>query len=442
MGDWDVVSVGNQNKDPWSVVSIGGSDSKPASTFDRIAIPVKETLKEQVKVPKAFIKGAVRGATLGTVGKEEMEGSVFNDQGDVKSGYEKFAGKAGELTGEVIPLIAAEMVAGVAVPSLVAKFGLDAVRAAIAQGAMTGAIFEGAKGAAQNKPPLDTAKSMSVGAAGFAGLTRAGQKLGSAREYLGEALPESMANYTLQTPQRIRVDRTSKGKESTGELLLQNKELGNTPQEIFAKSNAQLNRLENQIQFKLGEYGSGELTNQPLINVKDVAGALDNLIVNARKLNVDPERASKLEAIKTGFLSNKDGMLNLQQAADLRRLLDDEVGAAYTSESMSTFKEALSSMANTLRSKIGQLDPELGQLFAEQSKLLSIKNSITPQINRGSVPFKDTTVFSYLLNKARTSMGTARNLREGLGEPSKVVAPMANKASRVGLSELLEKYTQ
>ncbi len=109
-----------------------------------------------------FMKGIARGATFG---------AAFNPRPPVNpeirpalTGHQKAGKIAGEFAGTTLASIMAEAAAGVAMPAIVAKYGLGAVQAAVAKSGLGMALFSATEGAVQNKPPLETANAMMTGA--------------------------------------------------------------------------------------------------------------------------------------------------------------------------------------------------------------------------------------------------------------------------------------
>ena len=130
---------------------------------------VKDFVKPQAKV---LGKGMLSGATMGVMGKDTApDGSIFNEEGKVNTG-DATTRKVGQAIGVMVPLIASEILAGAAMPYIIAKYGTDAVRTtlasgvlqkgfsplkeAVVRGAGTMGLYNAAKGAAQNKPPAET----------------------------------------------------------------------------------------------------------------------------------------------------------------------------------------------------------------------------------------------------------------------------------------------
>src|SRR3990167_978829 len=97
-----------------------------------------------------FGKGVVRGASFGRLLNEQPKKTAYVP---AKTSIESAGVKSGELVGEAIPWILAEIVSGgLSNTALVAKWGLSAVQKAIAVGTATGAIHGYAEGVATNKP--------------------------------------------------------------------------------------------------------------------------------------------------------------------------------------------------------------------------------------------------------------------------------------------------
>ncbi len=231
-----------------------------------------EPTKDSTAAIKQFGRGALSGATFEVAGKTEEElaglgkGSV-TERARLRPGPLGFgtARGTGQLVGFMAPLIASEMIAGVALPTIVAKFGLDAVRQSVARGILTGVIFEGAEGAASRRSPFETLKSMVKTAAEFGIISRIGVTLGKWRKFLGVEQPERTAEQFAVTPAKIRAARFKAGKTTVGENILNKPEQSTKVEPLLIETRDDLQRLQNKKNFMFEgfEAESKPLTAQP-----------------------------------------------------------------------------------------------------------------------------------------------------------------------------------
>lgn len=610
MGGWDEVK-----SDPWAEVT--KPKSKMDTAIDKVnsfvdTNPVTRAVKQNfTEFGPQFKKGFINSASVGTIGSEEntMPGSVLTGEGKTYTPLEKLGRKTGQLTGAALPIMAAEVMAGATIPALIEKYGLDAVLALRAQQGLAGGLYGAAKAFVNRKPPLQGLQDTAAEAAGFMGLHYVGEKAEQLKNYLGKDTPESMGNYFAVQPRSIRAERNRKGMTSVGEDIINMPELGNTRKEVYDNSIKELNMLDNQINYRLGEHarvakepytpdvpqdgtqltynptkiqeinppvhgsdapiatptteksyvepfgnitkktystipeyvpekdvnfsgtreeyttdalgapvriskptpdlvppeklggfstkkpisvettqpqfggftketpvgsqpeiepvsaksGLGKATRslkeperfpftgikkEPNISTGDVAKTLDEQIALMDSTGVVPEKVAKLKAIRSGFVSNKEPYLSVEQANGLRRTLDDFVGNDYRSQEVTETTEALQSLANNLRRAVGSIDPELAAAFAKQHRLIDIKNSLEPIIGNYA-PLTDMTAWGNIVNATRTNLPLARGLREHLG-PAKdgvtpiveAVAPVAKKVAQAGYSSLSDAINE
>lgn len=134
--------------------------------------------------------------------------------------------KIGGYAGDAAMYIAADLAAGVAMPTLVAKYGLGAVKAAITQGGLAGAGYEAIKGAFNNTPPMQTVENMGRTGLATGALSVPLHYAGKVGEWLTQDAPEGLANQYLNTPKKIAEDLYESNKPSLGKQLLGRTDLG------------------------------------------------------------------------------------------------------------------------------------------------------------------------------------------------------------------------
>ena len=209
--------------------------------------PVGKLYRPHVEGLPEFVKGVVRGATLGAVFKPEMppeNGTIGPD----KTEFEKFGTRAGEFVGGAVPIVAAGTVAGALAPA-----GASALLAP----AMTGMIYEGAKGAVQNQDPVSTAGDMATSALVFPALSKIGDAAGYIRKVFGEELGPRIGNWFLGTLPRIADKRSQSGKPDLFSDALKRTEIFGegkmsgaiTRKEAELRAEQELGRLQNQSKF-------------------------------------------------------------------------------------------------------------------------------------------------------------------------------------------------
>lgn len=220
---------------------------------------------------KKFGQGAMEGATLET--------STINDSGDITpappeptsapgsmmlsngqakpSFMEKYftpnAKNYGRAVGGIIPMVASELLAGAPAEALALKYGMGPVQQAMNAAGMTMASYEGLRGAAQAKPPLETAGNMAAGYISGVPLGAASYGAGKAIDFMTKDVPEGIANEYLNTPAKIADSLKQKGKPSLGSKLLNETNYGGgmSKDAVYGDINGQLEDNRMLIRNKL-----------------------------------------------------------------------------------------------------------------------------------------------------------------------------------------------
>ena len=236
------------------------------SDYGKVALPVLKEVGSQIFGDVGrFAKGAVRGASLGTIFPELPRPEGIYPE---KSGFET----AGEYAGTVLPLIGAGMTGGAALGGAAALRGAGIFGQAIARGVGTGLTYAGAEGAAQGLPISETTKKMAKTGSLFGGFGIVGQGMGYLRKLFGDDIAESLANHFINTPRKLAEKFVEQGKKtSPGKQYLQETTLPGfkSREQVYDKAGEELFKLGNQIRFKLSEYGEAiKRPNVPEVQIK------------------------------------------------------------------------------------------------------------------------------------------------------------------------------
>ena len=210
-------------------------------------------------------RGAVNALSFGKYAQqspdEQMtEASIMNQQGNAKGLMETYAGspyKLGQTVGNVGALIAADMASGIAMPFVIAKYGLGAFKAAVASGALTGMLYEGAKGAFQDKSPTETTVNMAKTGLEFGGLGGLAYPINPIVNSLRNEIPKQLAQSYIPAPANMAKDILRNGEPVLGEQYLQTTKtpaganLGRGQRADYFAINDKLDGLEGQLDEKL-----------------------------------------------------------------------------------------------------------------------------------------------------------------------------------------------
>lgn len=231
-----------------------GTPTKP--NYGAALFPaIKETAKATYGAIPEFGRGIVNQTSFGTLQKQEnpLPGeSVFNPP-------ESAGRKAGKVAGGIITLIASEALAGLGMPALVAKYGLSAVQEAVASGALTGAAYEGMKGAVQGKPALDTAGDMAKTGLQFGAMGAATYPLGVFANKIKKDVPEQLAQSYIPAPANLAKDILRDEQPMLGSQYLETAKtqaganLGKGQRADYFALNDKLDALEANLQGKLDQ---------------------------------------------------------------------------------------------------------------------------------------------------------------------------------------------
>lgn len=183
------------------------------------ALPIPGALalaypKETQEYATEFGKGAVQGATFGTVNVPSQRPEGIYPQGR----YAGFARGAGKFAGEGAVLGALETGVGAPLAAGAGRLGAEAFVRGAVRGGSTLASYEGAREVA-NREPISPGNIAMAGTMG-AGIGAGGVALGSARRYIGNQYPEDVGNTLLNPSSAIREDRASSGQAPLGRALI------------------------------------------------------------------------------------------------------------------------------------------------------------------------------------------------------------------------------
>lgn len=337
--------------------------------------------------------------------------------------------KAGEFLGTVAPIMAAEATGGASLAAGAALRGSGIFGQAVARGAGTGILFEGMKGAVSGRDPIETVNKAAETGIEFAGFGAAGQLTGYLRNVFG-GMSEDLMNHFLNVDRKIAMKLREQGRESIGKTVLGETEFTGfkNRDQIYDRAKQELGFTENRIQGRLeGAKGS--------ISRDEIASSLDE-VSSAYQTGTHPAQVKKVEFMRKGFLKSNPENMNLKEAMDLKRKLDDRVSKAYLAESGAKLPvevEADEALANSLRAKIYEIDPMLGELAARESLMLKIRTSLSPKVAKSGDAHILSGFYRTLVNYLE---GTpAANLVSKIGhsvfgKPSKVVAPVFRQGVR------------
>jgi hypothetical protein len=178
-----------------------------------------------------------------------------------------------------------------------------------------------------------------------------------------------------------------------------------------------------------------------VINTREIADSLDKLQENY-KTGTRRGEVVKIGTKKGNFLEDNPDSLTKEEAMQLKRKLDDKVAKAYLNpegQKTPAATEVDEHLANALRSKLYEVDPELGQLAAKESLMIRIRSGLgkTSTVSKYGGSGLPHGFWSAMVNMAEGSPAAnalAKGLDVTMGEPSKFIAPIAQRASQVGVT--------
>ena len=444
--------------------------------YGSMVVPaVKAIGKQALQANQELGQGIVRGATFGMAGKltpeqQVQEESIMTESGKAKTDADKYLNpqKVGEVAGSVIPLILSELAAGVATPILAAKYGLGALKIAMTQAGLTMAGYEGAKGAVQGKPPLETTANMAMGAVGGGVLGAGGYGMGQLYGAATKTLPEYIANEYLNTPAAIAQKARRTNQPSLGKEFLDRTKygIGSGQQEVYNKIGSELennrmlvkNVIEKADEASLtgtGTYGKGTLGEPVQISPIQQGKGIDLDVVKSKLTPIIKEQtdigkggtADSVDDLLRTFAPGEKVVSN-KRAFQLLTELDAEVNNAYlkTANNIPPGTEARAALANSLREQLKQQVPEASQLLSRNHFLQKIQTSLLPQVSGvggGTSAFTTKPGILQTLIGNRVTLGAARGLQSTpFKETAKGVSSISRIGSKIGLSEFLENVRQ
>lgn len=184
---------------------------------------------------RRFGRGVVSGLSFDTAGKptkreEFEEGSLkISESGlEPKSFSEKYITprNLGKVTGGLIPLVLSELTAGLPASVLITKYGLGPVKAAFAQGGMTGMIYGATRGGVKGRNPLQTVADMGSEGLAFGALGVAARGAGMVGEALTKDVPEFIGTQYVGTPPAMAQSARRKGQDALGKEFLDRTKYG------------------------------------------------------------------------------------------------------------------------------------------------------------------------------------------------------------------------
>lgn len=428
-------------------------------------------------------RGAINGATFGkyaqqTPQEQATDDSMMNPDGTAKTTMQRLAGspyKVGQVVGDAIPLIAADFAAGIAVPTLVAKYGLNAFKAAVTGGALTGMTYAGLKGAVLGKPPVETAVDMAKQGLGFGALGAAGYGAGKVFDYATKDIPEKISTEYLNTPsamaQQQRRTQLRTGEPSLGQQFLDKTDygVGQSKNEVYNDMSRQLennrmvikdklqqadasaNSLESgaigvPAKYETGPMGESVKTANETVrpkNVIDLNQVRANLepIVSEQMDIGKPETANAIKELQNTFAQG-EGIVSNARAYDLLTKLDSEVSNAYlkTPQNIPPGTEARAALANYLRQQLKTNVPEVSGLLSRNHFLMNSQTALLPQVSSSGgrgLPLENS--WSWAARKAagnRVGLGAARVLQSPVTTGiANVVSPVARQVSRYSIAD-------
>lgn len=204
--------------------SLPPTPEKPMTWLDK----ARQYAGQMGDVFKQQGKGALKSFGINTLTTEEkladsLSGSAMATP-EQKSGT--LSRKVGGYAGDAVMLVASELLAGAPAETLVAKYGLGPVKAAMTQGALTGATYEGIRGAVQNRPAGETVDAMGKTGLAMGALGAANYPIQKAGQWLTQDVPEGLANQYVNAPPRIAQDLYESNKPSLGKQLLRRTDIG------------------------------------------------------------------------------------------------------------------------------------------------------------------------------------------------------------------------
>ena len=191
-----------------------------------------------------------KGNIVGTQEPEDIPGSIMRADGTAKPSVSQrmsgFKG-AGRAIGSIVPMVASELMAGVPAAALALKYGMGPVRTAMNATGLTMATYGGLRGAAQNKPMMETAGNMATGYMTGMPLGAAGYGIGKGVDWLTTRGAEGLANQYLNTPPKIADSLMDKGKPSLGRQFLDKTKYGGMTPKADVYDDILLRREQNRM---------------------------------------------------------------------------------------------------------------------------------------------------------------------------------------------------
>jgi len=447
------------------------SQEPSLSSYAKAVLPsMKAVGSQMLDTNQKLGRGIVRGATMGLLEKktpeeQAMEGSIFNEQGKEKTFADKYLApeKIGEMAGSVVPLVISEMVSGTPDSLLVSRFGLGAVKAAMAKAGLTMATYEAAKGGVENKPPLETASNMASGAMGGGVLGAIGYGAGKVGEALTKDLPKAIATDYLNTPSSISENLRRDGKTSLSEQFLERTKYGagQSKNQVYDDISKELEQNRFVIRSKLqqadesamvgdvGTYRTGKLGEPIRISQLQEGSGIDldkirNNLAPLAKEQSSIGQKSQARTIRRLMSDIAPGrsVISKSDAYDLLGQLDAEVNKNYlkATNDIAPGTEARAAFANGLRQMLSETAPEVSKLINRNHFLQSVQTSLLPQVSDTGAKFGNVknAAVRFLLGN-RFTLGAARGLRSPVVEQTtNVVSPVIKQATRLKLSETID----
>ena len=230
---------------PWTKYSSGRGAGAGVS-MEEAGIIAKEAIRPIAENVREFGRGAIRGATFGTMGqtasqKAGLEGSVFQPES------EKSFGTAGKYVGGAVP-VAAALTAG-------APFATAAGAGSLGAAATGGAIYGGMRGAARNQPVGETVRDVATNMVLFPAVDAGFGVIKNFAKWLGGEAADTLSNWWLNTKNRTADHLAEQGRPSLGKQMLEKTSIG--------KTEGGLPNLTNRKQaYNYSKFESGKLGNQ------------------------------------------------------------------------------------------------------------------------------------------------------------------------------------
>jgi len=252
-------------------------------------------------------------------------------------------------------------------------------------------------------------------AAEFLGGLNRSTKLGS---YVKNDLPVEIAENTVRPPSVLAESRRMKGKPTVGEEVLSRPELGNIPNDIYARAKEKVFELNNQAKKMIKDISSKTKEKYSPLNEtadkidgvfdrEEFINSLDNLIQKKKNTTGDRSIINGYEKVKKDILSAGNKKTTLDEIMNLKSELDSEVNDAYMrdSDKLSSSVKAKEQVANSIRKIIYEKYPKLKGIMQEESALMDIMRSAGKETNKEIRK----TLFERLFSK---NIGAARAIKK------------------------------